>query len=446
MDTNRIADEYDRIRVIWTDLNGIPRGSSLPAREYVQLRDEGIGFASGIAELTLQPDLLESSTYGPEDGDILAFPGATQPKSIGWRDGVGAAFADLTHVDGTSFELCSRTVLNRVLDRYEAAGYTPRVGIELEFSLLRPTEEGGYEPFTDRSSYDMDALDQASDLTGMWGEMMTAAGFETADVHTESQPGQYEITLKHGGAETVADGVMFFRHMIRSVSRKNGLKASMMPSPYTGADANGMHVHISLWDDAVETNRFVGEATDLQFPSGTQPVDGSGISADALYFVGGLLNHADALAGICAPTVNSYTRLQPGSWAPVNVAWGPDNRSTVVRIPPHLGSATRVEFRLPDTASNPYLALAATLVAGLDGIREGTKPPEPTHNNAHGEDHERLPRTLWGALNCLEADGTLSDGLGSSLVRSFLEIKRDEFDRYQRTVSEWEREEYINAF
>jgi len=123
-------------------------------------------------ELTLQPDLLDSATYGPEDGDIVAVPDLDQPKSIGWQDGIGATFANLTHVDGTPFELCGRTALSHVLDRYEAAGYTPQVGIELEFSLLQPMEDGGYEPFNDRSSYDMDAVDQASDLIETWDKMM----------------------------------------------------------------------------------------------------------------------------------------------------------------------------------------------------------------------------------------------------------------------------------
>ncbi|SIS19146.1 glutamine synthetase family protein [Natronorubrum thiooxidans] len=396
--------------------------------------------------MTLEPGLLENPSYGPESGDVVAVPDATPPTPVGWRNGVGLAFADLRHVDGTPFDLCSRSVLNRVTDTLEAAGYVPQVGIELEFSLLRPTEDGSFEPFNDRSSYDMDAIDQAADLIEDWTETMGVAGFDVTCIHQESQPGQYEITFEHGDPVEIADGVIFFRQMLKSVSRRYRLKASMMPVPYTGADANGMHVHLSLWDTALEMNTFAAETNNLQFPSGTYPADGAGLSAVARHAIAGPLEHANALTAICAPTVNSYRRLRPGSWAPTSIAWGPDNRSTVLRIPPHLGAGTRLEFRLPDTSCNPYLALAVILAAGGDGIEDRLEPPEPTTGNAQRGRHERLPQTLWAALDRLEADGLLSRELGETLLESFVKLKRNEFGRYQEAVSEWERETYLDAF
>lgn len=446
MGSNRTASEYDRVRVLWTDLNGIPRGNVVPAATFERRGEDGFGFAAGVAELTLEPGLLEEPSYGPESGDIVAVPDAEPPIPVAWRDGIGLAFADLTHVDGTPFPLCSRSALDRVTTAFEGAGYVPQVGIELEFSLLRSTDDGDYEPFNDRSSYAMDALDQATELIDDWTDAMAAGGFEVTCVHQESQPGQYEITFEHGDPVAVADGVTFFRHMLKSVSSQHGVKASMMPAPYTGADANGMHVHLSLWDDALETNAFAAETKDLAFPSGTQPVEGAGISTVARRAIGGLLAHSNALTAVCAPTVNSYRRLRPGSWAPVSIAWGPDNRSTVLRVPPHLGPATRLEFRLPDTSCNPYLALAAVLAAGLDGIENQREPPAPTMGNAQQEDHERLPRTLWAALEHLETNDVLTDHVGESCIESFISLKRDEFDRYQGTVSEWERETYLDAF
>ncbi|QCS42728.1 glutamine synthetase family protein [Natrinema versiforme] len=445
MGSNSAASEYDRVRVLWTDLNGIARGNVVPASTFDRQREDGFGFAAGVAELTLEPGLLENSTYGPESGDVVAVPDAAPPIPLEWREGVGLAFADLTHVDRTPFALCSRTALDRVTAALEAAGYVPRVGIELEFSVLRSADDGGYEPFNDRSSYAMDALDRATELIDDWTDAMTAAGLEVTCVHQESQPGQYEITFEHGDPIEIADGVAFVRHMLTSVANQHGVTASMMPAPYTGADANGMHVHLSLWDDALETNAFAAETNDLEFPSGTRP-DGAGISAVARHAIAGLLAHSNALTAVCAPTVNSYRRLRPGSWAPVSIAWGPDNRSTVLRVPPHLGPATRLEFRLPDTSSNPYLVLAAVLAAGLDGIENQRDPPAPTTGNAQREEHERLPRTLWAALDHLEANEVVARQLGEPLVESFISIKRDEFDRYQGAVSEWERETYLDAF
>jgi len=201
-----------------------------------------------------------------------------------------------------------------------------------------------------------------------------------------------------------ADGITFFRNVVKAVSERHGLKASLMPRPYTGEDANGMYVHLSLRDEDESENRLASDTGDLQFPAGKLPAGESGLSEDARYFIGGLLDHMKALTAICAPTVNSYKRLVPGVWAPTSIAWGPDNRSTVLRIPPELGAATRIEQRVPDTSSDPYLAMAATPAAGLDGIRNETDPGEPTTENAHDQDYEGLPRTLWDALNHLEAD------------------------------------------
>ena len=153
-----------------------------------------------------------------------------------------------------------------------------------------------------------------------------------------------------------------------------------------------------------------------------------------------------ALTAICAPTVNSYKRLLPGIWAPVNIAWGPDNRSTVLRLPPELGSATRIEHRVPDSACNPYLGIAASYAAGLDGIRNEIDPGEPTIRNAYEEEYESLPRTLWEALDHLEDDKVIADALGSTLVEEFIQLKRDEFNRSMNHVSEWEHDEYLDEF
>jgi glutamine synthetase len=286
----------------------------------------------------------------------------------------------------------------------------------------------------------------ADDLIRAWSDAMEAAGSSVLGVHQESQPGQYEVNIQYDDALTTADSLMFFRHAAKAITSDQGYKASFMPRPYSGEDANGLHFHLSLWDEAEEQNCFASETGNLQFPAGKHPEGESGLSETARHFIGGLLDHMEELTAICAPTVNSYKRLLPGIWAPVNVAWGPDNRSTVLRVPPELGHAARVEHRVPDSACNPYLGLAATLAAGLDGIRNETNPGAPTMNNAYDEDYDSLPRTLWAALDELEADPVLTDALGEPLVEEFLNLKRAEFDRYMDAVTEWEREEYRDEF
>ncbi|RYJ08408.1 glutamine synthetase [Halogeometricum borinquense] len=437
--------EFDTIRLVWTDLNGVARGISLPASELDNAAEEGVGFANGVAELTLEPGLLDDPKYGPQHGDMMAVADLDSVTPLSWHENMAAVFTDLTTVDGKRFDLCPRSALKSVVEDVRDAGFEPFVGVETEFSLLAPDDDNGWVPFNYRCSYDMDALDQSADLMHAWSDAMNAGGYNVLGIHQESQPGQYEVNIEYDDAVTTADGVMFFRHMVKALSRNEGLKATMMPRPHSGEDANGLHYHLSLWDG--DENCFAGgdDAEDLQFPAGKHP-HGAGISDTARYFMGGLLEHMKALTAVCAPTVNSYKRLIPGIWAPVNIAWGPDNRSTVLRLPPELGPATRIEHRVTDSAANPYLSMAATLAAGLDGIENEIDPGEGTLSNAYEEDYENLPRTLPGALAHLENDAVLRDALGEDLVSEFVKLKRDEFDRYQNHVTDWEREEYRDEF
>jgi glutamine synthetase len=438
--------EYERVRLFWTDLNGVARGISLPGSEYESAVEEGVGFANGVAELTLEPGLLDDPRYGAEGGDMMAVADPDSLREMSWAEDTAAVFTDLTNVDHTPFDLCPRGALGNVIGDLRTEGFHPFAGVEAEFSVLQPDGDGDWEPYNTRCSYDMDAVDMADDLVRAWSDAMETAGASMLGVHQESQPGQYEVNIEYADALTTADSLMFFRHAAKALARERGYKASFMPRPYSGEDANGLHFHLSLWDADGEENLFASETGDLQFPAGKHPAGESGLSDTARHFVGGLLDHMQGLTAVCAPTVNSYKRLLPGIWAPVNVAWGPDNRSTVLRVPPELGPATRIEHRVPDSACNPYLGLAATLAAGLDGIRNETDPGEPTLASAYAEAYDSLPRTLWAALDELEADDVLTEALGEPLVEEFLKLKRDEFDRYMDSVTEWEREEYRDEF
>jgi len=437
---------YDNVRLVWTDLNGVARGITVPGDEAEHALEEGVGFANGVAELTLEPGLLDDPHYGAEGGDMMAIPDIDSVTPVEWADDTATVFTDLTNVDGSQFDLCARGALGNVLDELEAEGYRALAGVESEFSLLSPDGDGGWVPYNDRCSYDLDAIDMSSEIISEWRSAMETAGYDVLGVHQESQPGQYEVNIEYDDALTTADGIMFFRHMVKSVTRKHGHKASMMPRPHSGEDANGLHFHLSLWDLEESENRFASDTGDIRFPAGKHPAGESGLSDEGRYFIGGLLEHMKALTAICAPTVNSYKRLLPGIWAPVNIAWGPDNRSTVLRLPPELGPATRIEHRVPDSSCNPYLGMAASLAAGLDGIRNEIDPGEPTLKNAYDEDYERLPRTLWAALDHLEDDDVLAEMLGPALVESFVKLKRDEFNRSMDHISSWERDEYLDEF
>jgi glutamine synthetase len=446
MGDHETVDAFDRLHLVWTDLNGVPRGVAIPADEYGAAREEGVAFANSVAEFTLEPGLPSDPAYPAQGGDMVAHPDDDSLVPVAWDTGVGLVFSDLTDVSGTPLPLCTRSLLHDVVSQYHDLGYQPVLGLEPEFSVL-DTSGDDPGPFNSRTSYDLDALDRASDLIRDWTAAMETAGYAVLGVHQESQPGQYELNLAYDDPVAAADGVVLLRHALKTVARRHDRDVTMMPRPHSGEDANGLHFHLSLWDRDREQNLFAGSDRHLSFPAGQHPRDG-GLSSLALHFIAGIVEHLPALTAVCNPTVNSYKRLVPGIWAPCNTAWGPDNRSVNLRVPPELGDGARVEFRSPDSAANPYLAAAATLAAGLDGIRSRLSPPEPTTGDAYreSESHDRLPRTLLGALEALEDDEVLRDALGELLVEEYVTIKREEFDRYQHHVSDWERAEYADEF
>ncbi|ELY86207.1 glutamine synthetase [Natrialba taiwanensis DSM 12281] len=435
--------DHSSLRLVWTDLHGTARGTLLPATQVETAIDEGVGFASGVSELTLESSFVANARYGPEHGNMVAVADLDSVAPLSWREDEAIVFSNLKTPTGDRFNLCSRSVLQEVVSTFKTAGYTPRIGIELEFSLLC-SEGESLVPYNNRSSYDLEALDQAAELIDEWDAALTTAGYEPLGIHAESHPGQFELNIRYDDPVTIADSVVFCRHMLKSLARRHEFKATMMPRPYTDEDANGLHFHLSLWNKDSSENQFASDDRTLEFPEGRRD---SGLTDEARHFLGGILDHSMALTAVCAPTVNSYKRLVPGRWAPINIAWGPDNRSTAIRIPPELGAGTRIEYRIPDSAVNPYLAFAATFAAGFDGLCNKTEPGQPTLANAYEEeDHNHLPRTLWTAIDNLESNTVLRDALGATLVDEFVKLKRDEFNRSQESVSAWEQTEYLDSF
>lgn len=430
-----LPQENERIRVIWTDLMGIARGVVIPNKHFDSIAEHGAGSANAEIELSLNRTIPSDSKYGPQHGNVQAIPDLDSSLPIEWEKGTSAIFCDLKNPDGSVFELCSRSLLKDVVNKFEKEDYGIHIGVEIEFSLIRETD-GGYVPFNNLSSNSIDGIEDASTYINKITELMVSSGYDILGVHQEGQPGQYEFNIAHQDPVSIADGIMYFRHLIKSVSHSENVRSTLMPRPHEGEEANGMHFHVSIMNNNTNENIFNGDANDSDL----------GISEDARGFIGGILRHMKPLTAICAPTVNSYKRLIPGLWAPINITWGPDNRSTVIRIPQERGSNTRIELRVPDTTCNPYLGISANLLAGLEGLRDGVDPGKPTTDNAYHQEFEQLPRTLWSALDHLEDSRFLKENMNEGFVDEYIKLKRDEFNRYQNSITNWEREEYIGEF
>jgi glutamine synthetase len=355
-------------------------------------------------------------------------------------------------VAGEPFDACPRQVLRRQLARLAERGWALRTGVEPEFFLLRRTADG-FEPADphdrlDKPSYDLKSLPRQREFLHQLADGLTRCGLEVFQIDHEDAHGQYELNFHHADALTSADHLMLFKLAAHTLAEQHGMVFSMMPKPFANQPGSGMHFHVSLWN----ADRSGRKALDSRcvFDDASQD-----LSVIGRQFTAGVLKHADALCAIAAPTVNSYKRLTVGesitgtTWAPAYVAHGPNNRTALVRT-----LKGRIEWRVPDASANPYLATAALIAAGLDGIDRALDPGPACTDDLFqlslSQIRDRgipvLPQNLSAALDALEGDEVICAALGETLSREFIRLKRAEWTDYSRHVSPWEMMRYASAF
>ena len=436
---DRIEEEgVDFLRLQFTDILGTVKNVSVPARQAEKAFTEGIYFDGSSIEGFVR--IQESDMRLAPDPETFAV--------LPWRsDGEGRAARMICDVidtaTGKPFTGDPRTVLKRAVDRADRMGYTLNAGPEPEFFVFKKDEDGRATTTThDAGGYfDLAPKDLASDLRREIIYNLESMDFEVEASHHEVAEGQHEIDFKYADALTTADNIATFRSVVRATAELHDLHATFMPKPIARINGSGMHTHLSLFED--------GENA---FHDGS---DEFNLSETAKQFLGGILEHAPALTAVCNPTVNSYKRLVPGYEAPVYVAWSDVNRSALVRKPAaRTPAASRIELRSPDPSCNPYLALAAMIHAGLDGIERGITAPDPVRENIYEFDEakreeygiETLPGSLDGAVDALEADEVVRSALGEHVTEKFVEAKRQEAAEYRVEVSDWELERYLETF
>jgi len=381
-----------------------------------------------------------------EESDMLLRPDPATFAVFPWRhDGEGVTarmLCDIHSPDGEPFAGCPRLALKRVLAEAAQMGYTVMCGPEAEFFLFQRDENGRPIPRThDQGGYfDLLPLDRGEDARRDMVLALQRMGFEVEAAHHEVAPAQHEIDFRYTDALRTADNVATFKFVVRIIALTHNLHATFMPKPMFGVAGSGMHTHQSLF--AGGTNAF--------FDPGTP----NGLSATAMHYLGGLMQHARGFTAIANPLVNSYKRLVTGFEAPVYIAWSERNRSPFIRVPARRGAGTRLELRSPDPSCNPYLALAATISAGLDGIKRRIQPPPPVKRNIYTMTPEEraqagigtLPVTLREALGELERDEVVKAALGQHIVGRFLEAKGIEWEMYRTQVHQWEIDKYLASF
>ena len=429
----RVTERGVRLVRLWfTDVAGQLKSFAISPAELEAAFEKGMVFDgssiegfSRIAEedMVAQPD--------PETFQLMP--------SRGSDDATARMFCDISQADGTPFSGDPRGVLRRVMDRAHAAGFTFYVAPEMEYFLFEPERANGIPVPLDSGSYfDLTTADIATDIRHRTLSALETMGIPVEYSFHEDAPSQHEIDLRYDDALTMADSVMTFRLLVREIAFEHGVHATFMPKPLAGVQGSGMHTHLSLFSEG--SNAF------------SDPRKPDGLSDVARSFVAGLLTHAREITAITNQLVNSYKRLVAGYEAPVAISWAHSNRAALIRVPPTRtggDDSTRVEYRAPDPACNPYLAFAVILAAGLRGIEQGyTLPPETPPSITGYSDHggpaygHHLPSSLAEALDEMEGSSLVAETLGQHLFRWFLRNKRREWAAYQTQVTPFELDNY----
>lgn len=434
-DILRIVKEEDVefIRLQFTDIFGTPKNIAITSSQIEKaLNNQNMIDGSSIEGFTR---IHESDQYLHPDLDTFTI--------LPWRPQhakVARLICDVYNPDGTPFVGDPRGILKRALKKAADMGFDAfNVGPECEFFLFETDENGHPTTKTaDEAGYfDLAPLDHGSNVRREICLALENMGFEIEASHHEVAEGQHEIDFKYADALTAADNIMTFKTTVKVYAQKNGLHATFMPKPIFGINGSGMHVNMSLFKDG--KNVFFD-------PNGEKQ-----LSPLAYQFIAGLLAHVQNFSALTNPLVNSYKRLVPGYEAPCYLAWSASNRSALIRIPAARGQSTRVELRCPDPSCNPYLALAACLAAGLDGIEKKMQHPAEITENIFAMDQKTreangiasLPGTLIDAVINMESDPLIKDVLGEHAFSHYVEGKRAEWDEYRTSVSQWEVDKYM---
>ena len=432
-------DKVNFVSLQFTDVMGTVKSVDMPIHNLEGALEDGVWFDGSSVEgfariqesdmrLVLDPETYAALPWSPEDRRRARI------------------FCDIYMPDGEPFEGDPRGTLKRMLAKLAERGWTYNIGPEPEFFLFKGTNGHGVHPVPhDVGGYfDFSADDEAVRVRTELMEALMSMGIEVEVGHHEVALGQHEIDFRFANALRSADNVLTLKYTVKAIAAQHGLTASFMPKPVFGINGSGMHCHQSLFDDKGE-NLFFDAQDEFK------------LSKTAYALIAGQLAHARALAGVVAPTVNSYKRLVPGYEAPVYIGWAQSNRSALIRIPRYTegrDKSMRAELRFPDPSSNPYLAFTAMLAAALDGIDKQMTPPAPLNDinlyELNREERKKmgvgeLPGSLAEALGELDKDEVLKAALGPVVYEAFARAKRDEWDDYRIHVTDYEIEKYLEV-
>ena len=435
-----IAEVQDKdvefIRLQFTDMFGQLKNLAITSSQLERALDNRFSF-DGYAV---------NGFENGERSDLYLYPDYSTLEIFPWRPQQGKVarlICDVYRKDGTPYEGDPRYVLRKAVAEAEEMGYSMNVGPECEFFLFHTDEDGLPTTVTHEEGgyFDIGPLDLGENARRDMILTLAEMGFEIISSHHEIAPAQHEIDFHYDEAMVTADNLMTFKMVVKTIAKRHGLHATFMPKPKSETYGSGMHINLSLYGRDGMNVLYNAE-------------DVNGLSEEGYYFIGGLMKHMKGITALTNPLVNSYKRLVPGYEAPVYIAWSTTNRSPLIQISAGKGAATKVELRSPDSAANPYLALAVCLEAGLDGIRNKIMPPKSENCNlfeisleeCHKKGIEVLPGTLYEAVQEMEKDPLIKKVLGEDMFTKYVDAKHAEWDESKRQITQWELDQYLFRF
>jgi glutamine synthetase len=422
----------DTIRIDYPDLYGVCRSKLIPAGRIEEILEEGMTCAQPIFAIMLNNDIPPGTGVADEVGygDMKIIPDPATFSVVPYLPNTARFIGDL-YVDEKPWANSPRRVLQSVIEEYNALGLQPIVASELEFYIFKENE-GGMEYYCNQPCNCYTAGPRVDPQSFMRKLQLSCLemGFDVLYYNHEFFQGQYEFNWKHTDALRMADQTFTFKALCKELGQMEDLFITFMGRPKEETGGSGFHVHYSLSDTKTGKNVFDEPGAEL------------GLSDTAKHFIGGQLEHAKALTAFFAPTINSYKRYMPNSFAPTKIGWGLDNRTVYLRVPAERGKAARVEVRAACASANPYLMMAGMLLAGLDGIKKKTDPGAPyegdMYNDPEAEKFECIPDYLGHALTELDGDEVIKDGFGPELVQNYLALKQGELEAFRFAVTDWE--------
>jgi glutamine synthetase len=433
------------VRFLFCDTSSIIRGKTTHVERLRSRLKQGIGLVKGTMAMNILDALQTDTGYGAT-GEIRIVPDPDTFAILPYAPHSAAILCDLVELDHTPWSLCPRSILKRQIERAAEMNIRIEAAFEPEFMLGTSSESGEFKPIDEGLCFSTESMNKAAGFTSAFVAALQAQSLQVEQYYPELGPGQHELSITHAPALQCADRHILYRETLRGVAHQMGMVASLAPKPFADLPGNGNHLHVSAWDIVTGKNLFYDAREKHAF------------SELGRWFVAGLVKHLPALVALTCASVNSYRRLKPKSWSSAFTCWGYENREAAVRVPTtYWGNeegSTNVEIKCVDSSCNPYLALAAVIAAGIDGIKRQLEPPEPcdvdpstlSPEEASRYGIKRLPSTLKDALRKLLSDAVLMEALGIDMAKTYITVKTSEVVAFSKQSVEFELENHRTKF